>query len=297
MFKQRQTVFCFFLIIVDCAKCCFADAWILYSLAPWINQLHSMSNNYQPETYWDKVAGHVAERKDIKIMAGDDEPYYRYKRKRFLELLDTVDISGRSVLEIGSGPGGNLDYISNKGCRKITGVDISSNMVALASELLKDKGVEIVKINGRDLPFPDNTFDTVFTSTVLQHNTNEENLKALMAEICRVSGDEVLLFERIEKRIKGHESNLGRPISYYAAIMKQGGFELAEKKPMPIQASYYVCGTIRKLFNPRSRKEGEPLTPFSIALQKITLPVTKLLDEMIPSHRDVIMLRFKKVRK
>ncbi|MBE2247020.1 MAG: class I SAM-dependent methyltransferase [Candidatus Competibacteraceae bacterium] len=253
------------------------------------------SEKYQPEVYWNEVARQVSDRKDIRIMAGDDEPYYRYKRKRYLQLMDAVNFEGKSVLEIGPGPGGNLDYLTHRNCSRLAGADISSNMIELAGELLKNKNVELVKINGTELPFNNDTFDIVFTSTVLQHNTNEQNLMALMAEICRVSGDEVLLFERIENKIKGHESNLGRPISYYAGIMKKGGFDLIEKKPMPLQASYYTCGTIRKVFNPRSRKEGEPLTAFSIGLQKITLPITRWLDEIIPSNRDVIMLRFKKI--
>lgn len=249
---------------------------------------------YQPETYWNEVAQQVSERKDIRIMAGDDEPYYRYKRKRYLELMDQIDFSGKSVLEIGPGPGGNLDYLTHRNCSRIAGADVSAKMLLLAGELLRNKPVELVKINGTDLPFDDNTFDLVFTSTVLQHNTNEASLKKLVSEISRVSAKEIILFERIERQIMGHESNLGRPISYYSEMMKEGGFELAEKKPMPIQASYYTCGVIRKVFNPRSRKEGEPLTGFSVFLQKMLLPVTSLLDTIIPSNRDVIMLRYVK---
>jgi SAM-dependent methyltransferase len=253
-----------------------------------------MKSAYNPETYWNDVARNIGSRGDLKIIAGDDEPYYRYKRKRFLEVLDQIDFRNKSVLEIGSGPGGNLDFISKKGCRKITGADISSEMVALSSQLLKNKAVEIVKINGRDLPFPDQSFDLVFTSTVLQHNTDEAVLHQLVKEICRVSEKEVLLFERIEDRIKGHESNLGRPISYYEKLLNGHGFELTETQPLPIQASYLVCGIIRKVFNSDKRKEGEPLSGFSLFLEKMTLPITSILDKMIPSKRDVILLQFKR---
>ncbi len=236
----------------------------------------------------------IKSRGDIKVIAGDDEPYYRYKRKRFLQLLDSINFTDREVLEIGSGPGGNLDYIRSKGCRRLCGADISSQMVSLAQELLKGKGVEIFKTNGTELPFEAGAFDTVFTSTVLQHNTNEDNLIRLINEICRVTRDEVLLFERIESRIKGHESCLGRPIPYYAKLMGSNGLKLVQTKPMPLQASYYVCGAIRKLLNPRTRMEGEPLTPFSIALERILLPITSILDLAIPSRRDVMLLRFKR---
>jgi ubiquinone/menaquinone biosynthesis C-methylase UbiE len=253
-----------------------------------------MSESYHPENYWDNVAGEIASREDLTIIAGDDEPYYRYKRKRFLELFRTLDFSGKSVLEVGSGPGGNLEVVHAMGARMVAGADISSQMISVARHNLADKNIQLVKINGRELPFPGESFDIVFTSTVLQHNTNEETLRALVAEICRVSSMEVFLFERVETTIKGHETNLGRPVSYYASLMQQHGFGLVEQKSLQLQASYYVCGAIRKLFNPRSRKEGEKPTTVSILLQQLTLPFTKLLDHVIPSHRDVTFMRFKK---
>jgi ubiquinone/menaquinone biosynthesis C-methylase UbiE len=253
-----------------------------------------MTNTYNPEKYWDQVAQQIDSREEVKLIAGDDEPYYRYKRKRFLEVLGSIDFSGKTVLEIGSGPGGNLEFIYNKGCSSITGVDISGQMVNLAKKNTAAKNIEVLKINGSELPFRDHHFDLVFTSTVLQHNTNEENLFQIVAEICRVSANEVILFERIEQSIKGHASNLGRPVAYYEKLMSENGFVLVKKKSLPIQASFFVCGIIRKLFNKSSRKEGAPLSSLSIFLEKITLPVTSVLDRFIPSHRDVLSLQFRR---
>lgn len=98
-----------------------------------------MAKTYNPETYWDTVAENINARQGLKLIAGDDEPYYRYKRRRFLELLNTINFADKTVLEIGSGPGGNLDFIFRKGCNKITGVDISQQMVLLSKGLLAGK--------------------------------------------------------------------------------------------------------------------------------------------------------------
>jgi ubiquinone/menaquinone biosynthesis C-methylase UbiE len=253
-----------------------------------------MSNPYDRESYWNEVADNITSRKDLRIIAGDDEPYYRYKRKKFLELLNTLPFQGKTVLEIGSGPGGNLDFIYQKGAAKITGVDISAQMIALSKSFLAGKNIELIKINGQELPFENNAFDIVFTSTVLQHNTNEQQLIQLVGEICRVSKKEVYLFERIESRIKGHDTNLGRPVNYYAEIFRKNGFDLKRKKSLPIQASYVVSGLIRKVFNSSSRKEGEPLTKISVILENISLPITSVLDKIIPSRRDVTLLLFEK---
>lgn len=254
-----------------------------------------MTKPYNPETYWDTVAENISSRQDLKIIAGDDEPYYRYKRRRFLELLHSIDFSGKTVLEVGSGPGGNLAIIYEKGCSKITGVDISQHMVTLSKQLLAGKNIEVFKTNGTDLPFADRSFDIVFTSTVLQHNTNEAVLHQLIKEICRVSKSEILLFERVESIIKGHESNLGRPIEYYEKILHTNNYKLTAKNSLPIQASYFVCGPIRKVFNRRDRKEGEPLTQLSVVLEKLVLPVTSIVDKIVPSNRDVMLLKFKRI--
>lgn len=254
-----------------------------------------MSQTYHPEKYWDQVAKHISSRNDSKLIAGDDEPYYRYKRKKFLELLNSLDFANKKILEFGSGPGGNLAYLYALGCNDLTGVDISNQMIKLSGQLLKGKNIQLQKINNTKLPFDDGSFDLVFTSTVLQHNTNEQELKKIIVEICRVSKNEVYLFERIEKKIKGHESNLGRPVKFYAQLMRENDFELIQTQSLKIQASYYICGFIRKAFNSNSRKEGEHLSPISVFIEKIILPFTIILDKIIPSKRDVTLLSFKKI--
>lgn len=250
--------------------------------------------DYNPRHYWDDVAKHISHRNDSNIIAGDDEPYYRYKRKMFLKLFDTIDFSNKKVLEVGPGPGGNLQYLLQKNCREIAGADISEQMIQLAKKNVQDTAISIHKTDGFSLSFPDNYFDLVFTSTVLQHVTDENQLQQLIKSICRVSASEVVLFERIENTITGHESNLGRPVSYYADLFKSNEFTLHTTRFLPVRASYIICGAIRKLFNSRSRKEGEPISRSSRIFQTIALPVTKLFDKIIPAKKDLCMLYFKK---
>ena len=251
-------------------------------------------SQYHPEPYWSDVAKRIKARKGKNVIAGDDEPFYRYKRERFLDLLNEVDFAGKTVLEIGSGPGGNLKALLSKSPKSLTGVDISPDMVELAKSNLPPE-VNIIKVNGTQLPFDDQSFDYVFTATVLQHNTDEVMLKQLMAELCRVAKEKVFLFERIEDTIMGDELCYGRPVSYYAGICKQHGFELASSKWINIRTSYYVSGAIRKGLNPKTRVEGEPLNGISNFLQNITLPITRQLDKVFTSQKDVARLEFRRI--
>ena len=252
------------------------------------------NGQYHPEPYWSKVGERIeAREKGKNVIAGDDEPYYRYKRQRFLDLLNTVDFSNKSVLEIGCGPGGNLLEVLKHEPQQLVGVDISNQMVKLARQKLPDN-VEIIKIDGTRLPFEDNSFDCVFTATVLQHNTNEAMLKKILKEICRVSGKSVYLFERIESTILGDELCLGRPVDYYQALMNENNYELQSTQFINVRSSYYLSGAIRKVLNSNSREEGEPLNGVSIQLQKTLLPVTKVLDKVFTSKKDVCRLHFEK---
>ncbi len=254
-----------------------------------------MEKKYHPEEYWTEVGQKIDSRVGANVIAGDDEPFYRYKRIEFLKLLNQFDFSNLSCLEVGNGPGGNLLEVLKQKPKKLQGVDISDVMVGMARKKLPSE-VIITKINGTSIPFEDNSIDVIFTATVLQHNTDDVMLRKLMAEICRVSGDKVLLFERIENSIKGDDLCLGRPVDYYAGIMKEGGFSLADQSFINIRASYYVSGFIRKVFNSKNRKEGDPLNGFSTFLQNITLPITKVLDKVFTSKKDVAKLVFVKDR-
>lgn len=250
---------------------------------------------YHPETYWTEVAKRIKSRKDKNVIAGDDEPFYRYKRKRFLKLLNSINFNGKSVLELGCGPGGNLLEVWGRSPKRLVGVDISSEMINLSREKLS-KEIELVKIDGVTLPFKDQEFDYVFTATVLQHNTDEKMLKQIMAEICRVSKEKVVLFERIENTIKGDELCYGRPVAYYNEICNSHGFKLINTEFINIRVSYYICGIIRKVFSPNTRLEGEPLTKFAVFLQKIKLPFTIQLDKIFKSKKDVAKMEFARVK-
>ncbi len=211
-------------------------------------------------------------------------------------MLDNIDLKGKNVLEVGCGPGGNLNEILKYHPATLTGADISATMVGIAKENV-DKKVEIVKTDGKTLPFENDSFDIVITVTVLQHNTDENMMSNLISEMCRVSKNQVVIFERIESEVIGDDLCKGRPIEYYNKFFKEGGFNLKEFEFSNIRVSYYVCGIIRKLFNKKSRQEGEPLNLFSIYAQNITLVFTKILDKIFTSKKDLAKLVFNKMIK
>jgi ubiquinone/menaquinone biosynthesis C-methylase UbiE len=250
---------------------------------------------YVVDQYWEEVAQRIESREQGNVIAGDDEPYYVYKRKLSLDILKTIPVRGKEIFELGYGAGGNLLELAKLSPSKLSGADLSPTMNKLSTERLADfKNLDLRLVTDENLPFENQSMDYVFTITVLQHNTNEESLKKIIAELCRISRDKVVISERIESSIKGSILCLGRPVSYYESIFNTHGFKLYKVEFLPLQLSYYVCGTIRKLLNPSSRQEGEPLTAFSLFLQHALMPITKVLDKIIPSKRDLAYLSFER---
>ncbi len=250
------------------------------------------NKGYEPESYWSEVAQRIDDREDANIIAGDDEPYYIYKREKLIEELDQIDIQGKSVLEVGSGPGGNLKYFSKRKPGRLVGADISQNMIDLATRNVGKDKAEFFKVDGKSLPFRDGEFDYVFTITVLQHNTDNTQFESMLSEVCRVSGDKVVLCEKVERTIKGDELCMGRPITHYAKLCAGHGFKLISAKILDIRVSYYMAGITRKVLNPGSREEGEALSPFSLRVQKALMPVTKGLDKIFKGNRDLAVMVF-----
>lgn len=255
-----------------------------------------MNQKYHPESYWSNVAERIGMRDTHNLIAGDDEPYYRYKKKKFLNLLKSLNFNNKNVMELGSGPGGNLAFVlDNFKPKTLTGVDISTQMLELAKSHLSQFEISLIKINGTYLPFEDKKFDLTFTATVLQHNTDENMLKSIVSELCRVTNDSVVIFEKIEPVVSGDELCMGRPVAYYSALFQNLGFKIVGEEFINIKISYYVCGAIRKLFNASSRLEGEPLSKISIILENIFLPITKVLDRIFVSKRNIGKLTFKRI--
>jgi ubiquinone/menaquinone biosynthesis C-methylase UbiE len=252
--------------------------------------------NYNVNEYWSEVANRIKSREEKNnVIAGDDEPFYRHKRKMFLDLLLAEEYKEKLVLEIGCGPGGNLNELFSKQAKRLVGVDISQNMIDLAKSKLPSD-VEIVKVNGTSLPFDDQTFDIVFSATVLQHNTDEAMLEELVKEMCRVCNKNLVIYESISPVITGDILCKWRPQSYYINLMERFGFKWESTNFINVYVSYYMAGIIRKLLNSKDRKEGEPLNKVSIILQNFLLPITMLLDKLVRPKKDLAQLKFVKIK-
>jgi len=88
-------------------------------------------------------------------------------------VLDTLgDVTGRRVLDVGSGDGTYAVALAGHGAR-VVGVDLSAEMIRSAQARARSagRGLLFVRADLNRLPFPDRSFDAVLAVTVLCFTT------------------------------------------------------------------------------------------------------------------------------
>jgi SAM-dependent methyltransferase len=103
-------------------------------------------------------------------------------------LIGDADLTGASVLDIGSGAGGAaMTLIRAHGAGYVTGMDVEDTVITHARALIAAEGltssIGFVKAAPGPLPFPPNSFDVVFSKDSLVHIPDKH---PLMAEVFRV---------------------------------------------------------------------------------------------------------------
>ena len=246
---------------------------------------------YDPEQYWGEVGLHISERAEPSVLAGDDEPFDQLKRRKFLEhMLSKLPIAGKSCLEVGCGPGGNLVALQSLGPARLVGADISQTMVDLA-RATTGGSVEITKIDGRVLPFDDNEFDVVFCATVLMHNIDDVTVP-LVAEMCRVASRNVVLFEEVTQRRKDRYSYFKRTATQYVAMCRMNGYDLEHLEYLHHEILQKLCRVPRRLLNTRGTHEGATRNRASRLIERAMIRTFGWVDDVVPLKSGLAEMAF-----
>lgn len=101
-----------------------------------------------------------------------------------------------NVLEIGSGTGVNFRFYED--VEQVTATEPSKFMIQKSEERIKQSAVPIrlVQASAEDLPFDENTFDTVVATLVFCTIPNVEKAMAEIKRVCKPDG-KILLFEHV----------------------------------------------------------------------------------------------------
>ena len=153
-------------------------------------------------------------RKDYNLI-GDKFSKTRNKPWRDFEFLFNDLPEGVKVLDLGCGNGRFFEIFKKKKV-DYTGLDKSEKLILKAKDKYPEGDFEIG--DGLNTPFPDNSFDYVFSIAVLHHMPSEEMRIAFLKEIKRllkkdgraritvwnkIDGDKSIYFKNLKEKIFG----------------------------------------------------------------------------------------------
>ncbi len=267
---------------------------------------------YKADEHWSEVADKAARRsKHGRLVAGDDAPYYRYKRRLFVEtFLPQIPAEGMSVLEVGCGPGGNLAEVLRRHPARLVGCDVAPSMVETARQELEAHGAEVFLIDGESLPFRDKEFDVSFTATVLMHNP-EGRMAQIIHEMGRITRSRIYLIEDTFSRpatprpkvgeddrevgIGDYGSFFSRSVGEYSDACAKEGFVLKDTQFLRTYASHFLFTFLKTRLDKGRTSEGEGFSRLHWGLETALQPVTRQLDRVVRRpDGELTLMRFER---
>jgi phosphatidylethanolamine/phosphatidyl-N-methylethanolamine N-methyltransferase len=160
---------------------------------------------------------------------------------------DAVRISntrpGQRILEVGVGTGLSLPYFRSDS--RVTGIDVSAEMLAKARRRVERRGLKqveaLVEMDAENLSFPDNSFDSVLALYVASVVPDPARFAAEMRRVCIPGGSIVVVnhfmsenkaMRFIEKRLAPLAGKIGFHADFpLDAFLAVSHLDVREMKP------------------------------------------------------------------
>ncbi len=160
----------------------------------------------------------------------EEAHWFFVARRRILSrLLDdlTVEVSSRSILDVGCGTGATMSLLERYG--EVTGIDISPKALAYCQEQGRSR---LCLADGESLPFSDGSFDLVTALDLLEHLEHEDVGLREVWRVLRQGGHAVLVVPAYQFLWSDFDKFSGHYRRYTRAELKRGveaaGFEVAK---------------------------------------------------------------------
>lgn len=146
----------------------------------------------KPMTYapWEADNRTPVTREDFEAM----EEYLLGKSPFLREEFAPADLAGKRALDLGSGSGVLSCYTARYGAN-VTAVDITDQGTRLTTRnaALRDIPIEVVRADAEAMPFPEASFDYVFSWGVLHHSRRTERALAEVARVLAPGGHGLMM--------------------------------------------------------------------------------------------------------
>jgi phosphatidylethanolamine/phosphatidyl-N-methylethanolamine N-methyltransferase len=165
-----------------------------------------------------------------------------------------------NVLEVGVGTGLSLPHYAPY--LKVTGIDLSPEMLSKARERVMDGGLRNIEalreMDAEHLEFPDNHFTTIVAMYVMTVVPDPEKVMAELERVCAPGGEVMIVNHfsqehgirgRVERLMAPYSDRLGwHPVFPIERIMVRSNLSLIERRPL-WPAGLFTLVRFRKLKN------------------------------------------------
>jgi len=131
-----------------------------------------------------------------------EQPMEMMALKKWREEI-AKDLKGK-VLEVGVGTGKNIPYYPDD--IEVTAIDFSEKMLAKATRKANElnKKVKLIHMDAQNMDFPDNIFDTIFTTCVFCSVPDPVKGLEEIRRVCKPDG-KIIMIEHVrsEKKVLG----------------------------------------------------------------------------------------------
>ncbi len=109
-------------------------------------------------------------------------------------VMEFADHAGKELLEVGGGLGTDLAQFARHGAR-VTDVDLSAGHLTLAQENFRLRGLsgQFIHHDAESLPFPDNSFDVVYSNGVIHHTPNTQQVIREVHRVLKPGGRAIIM--------------------------------------------------------------------------------------------------------
>jgi SAM-dependent methyltransferase len=158
----------------------------------------AVEDHYTRSSLGDTILSALREAgKDLEHLTPDDlapvDEFHSGQRNATVRLAQLAGVSGaEDVLDVGCGIGGPSRFLAKEfGCR-VTGLDLTAEFIEVANMLARRTGlagkVTYRQGNALDLPFPDASFDLVWSQNAAMNIADRDRLYAEMRRVLRSAG-------------------------------------------------------------------------------------------------------------
>ena len=243
---------------------------------------------YDAKAYWEERArkyGSLCDGWKAIILSGGENYYYEYvdivDKKATYNFIQVY--KGMKVLDVGCGVGRWCVEFARRGA-EVTGVDISGEMIRLASDNMRKEGLDgrLMVMSVDEMDFPDNSFDLVHCAGVLMHVTDPDKFRKSCLNIIRVvrPGGQILLQElaprkRWKTELDGHM--VGRTFKEYRDMFESEGAFLVKDAGVHLwarldQAYEAIARRLVSILKNRAKGVGEPVETKELMEEKYPAP-------------------------